>query len=335
MSVDSKRDAYYDNLRCILMFIVVLCHGLEQFRSMSALIGGIHYNLLIFVMPLFVFISGFFAKSMGKADNPKRSRILNLFLLYFIVQLVKCTIAGSFTLIKPLYGNWYLICLIIWYIILPLFSGFKAFAAVALTVLLGLLIGFETGSLSILQISRMVCFFPFFLLGYYLNNDHLNRLKNHFLWGLMGFIICSILLYYLSKQGLPLFMFHGANNYSDMKLSPAVGVGFRALWYILAVFFCVSVLYMIPTKNNALTVIGTRALAVYIFHTCLYYFITKHTSLISLLKEKADANLLLIGLIVESFAVTILFGTAFFTKLINIVMNYDFSHFKQRQDPAG
>ena len=329
MGYPDKRDAYFDNLRFILMFTVVFCHSIARFRSKGIELCTIHNSLLLFVMPLFVFVSGFFAKSMGQADNPKRSKILNLFLLYFVTQIIKCIIQGSFTMIKPIYGNWYLICLIAWYMLLPLISGIKRWVIISFSVLFGLLIGIETSGMNILQISRMVCFFPFFLLGYYLEKGTIEYIKRKHCLGIIGFIVACVALFFLISKGMPYSIMHGSQNYKEMKLSIPKGLLYRMIWYCLSAFTCLCIMCFVPAKKNIFTVIGTRTLPIFILHTCLFYYIIKHTNIINYITNNVQTGYILIGGFVVSFFITIIFGTPFFSKLFDALMKYDFQHQKE------
>ena len=329
MPNSDKREAYFDNLRFILMLIVVYCHGIELFRSKSDAICVVHNSLLLFVMPLFVFISGFFAKNMGKADSPKRNKILNLIVLYLIAQAVKCFISGGFTIIQPIYGNWYLICLIAWYTILPLFSSFKPWLIISISVLFGLLIGIEKSGMSILQISRMLCFFPFFLLGYYLNKETIEFVKRKYIIGIIGFAIACVAINYLSYKGLPLSIMHASKCYKDMKLSVPSGVFYRLIWYCLSAFACFSVMCLVPTKHNIFTVLGTRTLPIYILHTCLFYYLRRHTPLVDYILNNVRARYIIIVGFAFSLLVTIIFGNRIFSRVFDGLMKYDFQHQKE------
>lgn len=328
MNEINKRDAYFDNLRYFLMFVVVFCHGIENFRSSSLIIEEIHNNLLLFVMPLFVFVSGFFAKSMGDAENPKRSKIINLFVLYILVQVVKCIISGSFTLIKPTYGNWYLICLVVWYTTLPFIKGFKPFYVIVTTVLFGLLIGAETSGMTIFQVSRMVCFFPFFVLGYYTKKEYLNVFKGKYIIGIIGLILSVVALHVLTSNGFSHSILHANKCYSEMKYSVQLGVFYRLIWYFLSTFTSCCVLCLITSKQNMFTNIGKYTLPIYILHTCLYLFLIKRTSLLDYISENTGTAALLIGNFDISFIILIIFGNAFFSGMFDKLMKCDFRVFK-------
>ena len=45
-----QRDPFFDNLRAILMFVVALCHGIENVRKYSPVIIIFHEILLCFVI---------------------------------------------------------------------------------------------------------------------------------------------------------------------------------------------------------------------------------------------------------------------------------------------
>src|SRR5699024_10109746 len=76
-NVGGSKDLRMSNLKGILIFLVVFGHFIEIYKKE-------YYELFVFIyafhMPVFIFISGYFAKRMRK------SKIINLILLYLIFQ---------------------------------------------------------------------------------------------------------------------------------------------------------------------------------------------------------------------------------------------------------
>ena len=58
-----KRSAYWDNIKGILMFLVVFAHILFQLQDKSELINSVVDYIYMFHMPAFVFVSGYLGKS--------------------------------------------------------------------------------------------------------------------------------------------------------------------------------------------------------------------------------------------------------------------------------
>lgn len=55
------RDTYWDSLKFVLIFLVVLGHMIEPYITSSKVILAVYNFIYLFHMPLFVFVSGRFS----------------------------------------------------------------------------------------------------------------------------------------------------------------------------------------------------------------------------------------------------------------------------------
>jgi len=170
-----KRLYSYDNLKLFLIFTVILGHLLEvssPFPGHSAL-----YMLIYsFHMPLFVLLSGMFAKY-----NKKRI-VFQLCVPYVCFQILYTLFekfilkneAAYLTFAFPHRILWYQFALIVYHLLLPLFDQ-KSTKSRLLTLgaltLLSLLSGFDREINYMLSLARIINFLPFFVLGHYLGTD--------------------------------------------------------------------------------------------------------------------------------------------------------------------
>ena len=65
----TERDYLYDNIKGILIILVVLCHflGYAMIKSDTVVRSFIIF-IYYFHMPLFIFISGYFSKDPARAE---------------------------------------------------------------------------------------------------------------------------------------------------------------------------------------------------------------------------------------------------------------------------
>ncbi|HIY60723.1 MAG TPA: acyltransferase family protein [Candidatus Eisenbergiella pullistercoris] len=169
----AERNYRMDNLKCLLIFAVVFGHMLELFMGKNDSFKVIYLVIYSFHMPLFAFISGVFARF-----SPEKIRN-HLIYPYVVFQILYLLFANSvlekeaevqFT--TPYWLLWYLFASIAWNLLLPLVqgSGFtwkKKAAVLSAAFLAGILIGFDNKAGYYLSFSRIVEFFPYFLLGVY------------------------------------------------------------------------------------------------------------------------------------------------------------------------
>ena len=63
-----KNNNYFiDNLKVILIFLVVFGHLIERYIDTNSTLLGVYMFIYIFHMPLFVFVSGFLSKNIYKS----------------------------------------------------------------------------------------------------------------------------------------------------------------------------------------------------------------------------------------------------------------------------
>ena len=280
--MEKERDYLFDNIKGLLILLVVFGHMIESFVfKKSTSINVIYYAIYTFHMPVFIFISGYFSKK-----NNKR-RILELIFVYIIWQMIICPLVISICTLTPFKENlqsiflpqwtyWYLFSLITWKIITPYFEKIKF--NFAISIVLGVLIGFSTldSSLSNFSLSRSIAFYPFFLLGYYCSKDkfynYRNKLNKYV--GFIGFVclvtFAVLLLYYFSKFAIvpkdirkTLFL---RDIYSSYMKNANMGALIRIIFYGIQ-FLCIPLLSSFISKNKSiLSTLGRNTLLIYLTH---------------------------------------------------------------------
>ena len=110
-----KRVFVFDNLKLLGIFCVILGHLLARINVSYA--SPIYVIIYLFHMPLFVYISGYFAKFNFKKD------VYRILVPFLIIQLSRtaymCLFESSsynffFLFLKPRWALWYLLSLFIW-----------------------------------------------------------------------------------------------------------------------------------------------------------------------------------------------------------------------------
>lgn len=180
--MNKERDYFFDNLKAVLIFLVVLGHFLLPIHGDNPLVV-VKRLIYVFHMPLFVFISGYFAKKIYKNGQYNFKKILYLLKAYvvFVVAIqVVYAIAGfeKFTEIDFFSQSgapWYLFAMIVWYLTIPLVRKCKAVPVLLLTVVLALTAGYFKNVGDFLCLSRILVFGPFFYLGYFLEQKTLEK----------------------------------------------------------------------------------------------------------------------------------------------------------------
>ena len=176
-SSKSDRMPYFDNLKGILIILVVVGHFLNGAAASEILPAWHIFDFIyMFHMPLFIFVSGVFCKSVFTPSTGFRAGVVLYYLvLCWLMYLALWAPQAALGIAKPLNlltvdGSmpWYLMALAIYCALVPLFHALRpAFAiccAFCLAVLSGLV---DVGDM--LSASRVMVFLPFFLIGFYLH----------------------------------------------------------------------------------------------------------------------------------------------------------------------
>lgn len=161
-------------------------------------------------------------------------------------------------------------------------------------------------------------YYPFFLLGYLLNaKEIITFVKNRKIQILsLIFIIstCLICFFFMDKLYFLRPLLTGRNPYSTLTKYRSIGLLLRFIYYIVVSLFGISIISLMPIKNNIFTKLGSRSLCVYFFH---YPIINILSTTPIVLKFLDDTSYLLI--IPISFIITILLSQNCFEKILNFI----------------
>lgn len=126
---NSRRDPYWDCVKGSLMVLVVLGHFVQLYLVNASgggtpLLESLLCLIYLFHMPLFVFVSGMFSKSLAKRRERSFDELVVPFLVCQILWLVVTAVAdgprvAASLLLVPQFTLWYLVALFAWRMLLP------------------------------------------------------------------------------------------------------------------------------------------------------------------------------------------------------------------------
>ncbi|MCR5704141.1 MAG: acyltransferase family protein [Eubacterium sp.] len=274
-----ERIYYWDNLKCFLIFLVVFGHVLLPFRMNGICFKKICVFIYFFHMPAFVFISGFFAKNYMKKDVPdirKLNGFLILYVAYETLIAVEQTLINGVALDIPLFrpsgSPWYLLTMFMWYLIIPIFAKIKPVFGMIISILMGLGIGFIEYFDAFFAGSRMFVFFPFFLLGFYVNPGIVEKITNWKVKIVAALLLVGSVFLFLWKWELIKkneLMIYGSSDYYRSPQGPVEPWGnliFRLVWYVIVTLIIFGIMSLIPKKKFSFSYVGSRTLPIYFLH---------------------------------------------------------------------
>lgn len=325
-SQTSQRIAFWDNAKAILILLVVIGHFLLPISPKGTIVFSTYTWIYLFHMPAFVFVSGYFSKqyvAKGASDVKRLIGFLVLYLLFsvaiWIIRMVCNRDISMIFIFTPSGAPWYLMCMFIWYCIIPYCDKIRPIIMMALSMLAGLLIGLEWQAGDFLALSRCFVFFPFFVLGYHFDYKLITGAKPY------KRIISGILLIavFIAICLFPdFFVKHTNVMYGDSAYTRfASGLFERFIWYISAMIIVLAFLHVIPQKRCFFTYIGQRTMVIYIIHR-LIRDICQYLGFYKILPSDFWALVICIAF---SAVITFLLSAKGLTDLFNKVFNARYS----------
>ncbi len=272
-----QRNYKMDNIRFLLIFLVILGHFIELFQGEFSL--ALYKIIYSFHMPAFLFLTGFFARF-----NPRKI-VINLVCPYILFQILYRTFdssilqgKGSFTLnfTTPYWILWYLLTTICYYLLIPLIDNEKARSRkiiLGLAIAISLLSGFDTTIGYYGSLSRSYTFLPFFLSGFYLSKTKKMPQKNRRLLPLSGLmaLLCSFCI--INNSAITKQVLYGSYSYEKAGYNPLI----KAIILVCGFAWIVFLLSTVPNKKIPfVSLLGQNTLPIFLLHGFLIKLAQKY-----------------------------------------------------------
>ncbi|UEX89514.1 acyltransferase family protein [Staphylococcus ratti] len=268
-----KRDAFFDNARAVLIFLVVFGHLIQPYNSTHPAINALYLTIYSFHMPAFLFISGYFAKNVGQSGYIEKvgKKLLGPYLIFFAFFSLYYFITGKNSSIgldpfDPVFALWFLLTLFFFNIIIVVIRNYNPIYVLPIAILIAILAGFSSNIDSYLSWSRTLVFFPIFYIGYILseNFSRVIRIKTFAPLSLVVLVVFFI-IYYVHPIDSSWLLGSSPYTHTDgwnVLLSPLK----RLILYLIIFSTMFAFLNLIPEKQYKWTYIGSRTMYVYLLH---------------------------------------------------------------------
>ncbi|EUJ26454.1 acyltransferase family protein [Listeria cornellensis] len=285
------KDVKFSNIKGVLIFFVVLGHLLLIVRGdMEPLIILIYS----FHMPAFIFLNGYFAK------NVTWKKVLNLLLLYIIFQSFYAVVTYlthygeifTFRFTTPIFHLWYLVSLACFYAVAILLHKIGKYRVWSMLIIAAILIVsagirwwatvflIENPAISgqFLSIQRTFVFFPFFLLGFYINKETMGKcstaLGNFKFKVLLSAVLIFFILYVLSNNPLRFEnAFYGFLQSSAFSSTIPQFLKIEFQQYIVALIMITMLFMLASNRESTLTKWGDNSLVIFLLHPIFFFII--------------------------------------------------------------
>ena len=277
-----NRSDLIDNYKVMLIFLVVLGHLMEWY-SVASLPGVFRAIIYSFHMPAFVFLSGFFSKNVEKNMEIAWERCILPYLVFntiwiFLVQVLEHSMKiWQINVFVANYAFWYLLSLFFWRVLTPYFARLR-FALLILAAF-ALYVGCFPEFNRFLSASRTIVYFPFFLLGYYTTEKHIQKIRRiPRIWGWFMLLVCFGITALCNIYGIfPVKSYENMLCYHDIGVNNLQGIIMRLIQMIIAVVLLLAWLNVLPDKKLRITGIGKETVTIYLLSCFILYGIRKLT----------------------------------------------------------
>lgn len=315
-NINKKRVYYWDNIKGILISLVVMGHFLLDYLDFGYARYIVSF-IYFFHMPAFVFVSGYFSKNEDTRTNKSIAKIIIIYLIFntAIMVLSSLLFDASYQLITPYYSFWYLIALVFWRLTIQYMDKFKD--SLFLSIIAALLIGFWGDVTNVLSISRIIVFYPFFIAGYKLPTEKIfhivnNRKKTDILKAtLLLFCIVFVSLYFINKV-----QFITLNHLAMSSYSSMYDLFVRLIIFFIAVAMIIAIVNLTPQRPIFLiSKWGKNSLSIYVLHRFVTFIFIKAFPI------KNYSNLYILYAVLASVITLAVLGTNFVNDMFNIKIN--------------
>ncbi|HSP75442.1 MAG TPA: acyltransferase family protein [Cryobacterium sp.] len=285
--VQKRRVPLWDNARWIAITLVVLGHAILKLIAESDVAYEFYLFVYAFHVPLFVAVSGYFARSGPLGTRQLHRLVTDIVLPYLIFEtiwtVVRWLLGGAFVLdySTPSWTLWFLIALLIWRLTLPFLVLLRYPLLISVVISVGA--GYSASIDSTFAMSRTLGLLPFFVFGWQLRQwqltDRWLGLHAAAVWrwrigaitlftALLGAIVANIDV--LREAQVRQFLLYNV-AYPEFGYDQLWAGGIRLGLMLLAFALIVAFLVLMPRRSTWFTAWGTATLYIYLLHSFVLF----------------------------------------------------------------
>lgn len=272
-----ERVEKWDILKFGLIFLVVLGHICDIYIKESAAVRAIWLCIYSFHMPLFFFVAGLFSKR--KINEKQYTGIFPYFAMYIVSQMLlllsKIIFTGGYELqlLNTRDAPWFIFVLFAYYILTIMLRRFDGRYILMGSLVLACIAGYDQSVSDMLQLSRMIVFYPFFYAGYLLDEKKVReRLSGRGVRILAALLLAAGILFVCDNIQSVYWIrpiLTGRNPYSALKeIWYPLGGLLRLAFYLGAALIGMLVIAVTPDRlgGGIVARLGSRSIQVYMLH---------------------------------------------------------------------
>ncbi|MFD3260097.1 acyltransferase family protein [Paenibacillus lentus] len=274
IQLNPRGETFFLNLRFLLIICVFVGNAIEPLIKDMAAMHTLYVWIFTFHMPLFVFVTGYFAKA-NLLGQPGRKLMLQIGLQYVIFQslysILDVTIFKvqhiQHSFFTPYLLLWFLASHLCWRLLLIIMNKWTPLQQLALSLALGVLVGYLQVDGAWLSLSRTFVYLPFFIAGYHFSFGYLKKIITPRI-RLLTLVLAVVMLGGVALWGnqLDAGWLYGSMTYAQLSHHEWYAGLYRLALYALQFFAAVAFLSFVPLQESKLTDLGRRTLYVFLLH---------------------------------------------------------------------
>lgn len=279
------RSAYYDNIKSLLIFSVVIGHFIDCCSGRSEACRQLFLFIYSFHMPLFIFVSGLFYNK-----KKLKQRTISYLMLFIMIKVVFCieniilARSYSFSLTSGNGMEWFVLAIAAMGILVYILDSIKPCLVLGIGIMLGCFVGFDKTIGDQFAISRIIVFFPFYYVATMLDRDYIEKKTNQKWFKIIALVVlivwAGLCIFKIDDLYILRHLFTGRNAFDDSILSK--GPLYRLLCYLITTIVGLSIMTIAPHSHiPVVTFIGKKTMQIYFWHfevlkILVYYEIHNH-----------------------------------------------------------
>ncbi len=277
----------WDNARWIAITLVVVGHAILKLIAEADSAYTMYLFIYAFHVPVFVAVSGYFAKSAPPGAQQMKRLITDLLLPYIIFEtiwtVVRWILGGKFVLdySTASWTLWFFLALLAWRIALPFLVLLRYPLTISILISIGT--GYSASIDGTFTLARTLGLLPFFVFGWKLRQwmltDTWLQLRAGLIWrwraGAIGlfaglYLLISLNIDTLRALQVRRFLLYD-ESYATFDYSEFWAGGIRLAVMLLAFALIMAFLILIPRRTTWFTSLGSATMYVYLLHTFVLY----------------------------------------------------------------
>ena len=266
----AERDAHFDNAKFVAIVLVGIGHAigpLWEFRPAGALnlvIYGLH-------MPAFVLMAGYFSKNFDFTKRRVQRLISGVAVPYVAFELIytalkKYTDGGhvDWSLLDPVWLNWFLATLFIWRLTSPIWRNVRWPFAIAVAVCLAANLSTFPGTFAM---TRTLMMLPFFVAGMLLRREHFAALART--WVRVLAVVVLVVAYagaYVVRPYVSTRLLYWADTATDLHTPYLEATALRIALLAGSFLLMTAFFALVPRRRTWFTTLGAGTIYAYLLH---------------------------------------------------------------------